>query len=84
MKEAKKPSHVKGVRDRCINFQMCPLCFGCRAYSSHDLKCRECKEENEKQNICNTELHKSDIINKMVSKSIIVVDEPIIFKNSRK
>lgn len=84
MQEPKKPSHVRGIRINCNKFEMCPLCYGCRAYTTSNLECEECLKENKKKNICNTELHKSDAINKLISKSIIIVNEPIIIKNARK
>ena len=80
MQEPKKPSHVRGVRVNCCNFQMCPLCYGCRAYSSSNLECEECAKENHKKNICNVKLHKADAINKLISKSVIIVNDSIDFK----
>lgn len=74
MKEAKQPSHVKGYKERCINYSMCPLCYGCRSYSSSDLNCKQC-EEDRKNNICDTKLHRADLIEKMISKTVIIVND---------
>ena len=47
---------VRGSKIKCINYQKCPLCYGCRRYSSIDPECRKCYEENKKFNICNKDL----------------------------
>ena len=36
---------VRGSKIKCINYQKCPLCYGCRRYSSIDPECRKCYEE---------------------------------------
>lgn len=63
MNKIKQPSDVRGNKISCINYQMCPVCYGCRAYDSRDINCRDCKEEDDKKgkkyNLCNTELHES-------------------------
>ena len=59
----KQYSSVRGNQIKCINYQGCPLCYGCRAYDSRDPECRECKLVNKQKskiyNICNTKLHES-------------------------
>lgn len=79
--EPKQPNQVRGNRIRCPKFIQCPLCYGCRAYSSHDLDCIECEKENKKKNICNKELHKDDVITKFITKNKISFDEKVIFKS---
>lgn len=81
IQEPKQPNHVRGNRIKCIKFIQCPLCYGCRAYSTHDLDCLNCVEENKKKNICNKELHKDDIISKFITKNKIEINEQIIFKS---
>lgn len=81
MQQPKQPSHVKGNKERCPKFIMCPLCYGCRAYSTHDIQCEECVNENKKKNICNKELHKDDVISNFITKNKIEIDEPISFES---
>lgn len=42
----KQPSSVRGNKIACINYQMCPACYGCRAYDSRDEDCRICQAED--------------------------------------
>lgn len=81
IQEPKQPNHVRGNRIKCPKFIQCPLCYGCRAYSTHDLDCIECEKENKKKNICNKELHKDDVITKFITKNVIKVDEKTIFQS---
>lgn len=81
MREAKTPSKVRGNRVGCMKFIQCPLCYGCRAYSTHDIECSECALENKKENICNTELHKTKLIGDFVGKRSIEVSESISFRS---
>lgn len=83
IKEPKKPSHVLGNQIKCLKFSQCPLCYGCRSYSSSDLDCIKCTEDS-KKNICNTTLHKSDLINNFITKTNIKFDEPIHFESNSK
>lgn len=72
--QRKKTRHSSlGARKNCINFSLCPFCYGCRAYNSSDLECRECYEDNAKYNICNTEKHKESIISKFIKKTNIKI-----------
>lgn len=80
MQQPKQPSHVRGNRVSCPKYIMCPLCYGCRSFSSHDLECRECEEENKKKNICNTELHKDDVVSNFITKTKIELEEPVTFE----
>lgn len=82
MQQPKQPSHVRGNRIRCPKYSMCPLCYGCRAYSTHDLECRECEEENKKRNICNKELHKDDIIADFITRNKTEITDSIQFESA--
>jgi len=81
IQEPKKPNQVRGNRIKCPKFIQCPICYGCRAYSTHDLDCIECLEESKKKNICNKELHKDDIITRFITKDKIEFKGKIIFKS---
>lgn len=84
----KQPSEVRGNKIRCINYQMCPLCYGCRAYDSRDPECLECKILDDKRgknyNICKKNLHESWKINKIITKTSLKIDEKIEFQNQRR
>ena len=71
----KQPASVRGNTIACINYQMCPACYGCRAYDSRDEDCRICKAEDAKRgkryNLCNKELHEEWKINKLITKTKI-------------
>ena len=71
----KQPAAVRGNKIACINYQMCPACYGCRAYDSRDEDCRICKAEDAKRgkryNLCNKELHEEWKINKLITKTKI-------------
>lgn len=79
----KQPSDVRGNKINCINFQMCPVCYGCRAYNSRDLECIECKSEDDKRNkrynLCNKELHEPWKINKLISKTKVNLNKDTTF-----
>lgn len=79
-KKAKTPSDVEGYKSNCLNFQRCPLCFGCRRYSSIDPACVLCKE-NSKINICNKDLHKDGVTAHMITKNKIKLSN-ISFENN--
>ena len=78
MNNIKQPSSVRGNKIYCINYQQCPLCYGCRAYDSRDPECYECKLEDDNRgknyNICNKELHEGWKINKIITKNKIILD----------
>ena len=71
----KQPASVRGNKIACINYQLCPACYGCRAYDSRDEDCRICKAEDAKRgkryNLCNKELHEEWKINKLITKTKI-------------
>lgn len=81
----KQPSDVRGNQIHCINYQMCPVCYGCRAYDSRDIECIECKTQDDirgkKYHICNKELHEPWKINKLITKNKILLDKNTIFEN---
>lgn len=81
MGAAKQPNKVRGNIIQCVNFQMCPLCYGCRNYDSRLEECQECWEdgirpgEKRNYNVCNTDLHESWKVNRMICKNTIEVDK---------
>lgn len=82
----KQPSSVRGNQIGCINYQMCPLCYGCRAYDSRDPECNECKlldtQRGRYYHICNKELHEEWKVNKIITKNVADVGTPYIeFEN---
>lgn len=81
----KQPRDVRGNQIKCINYQMCPVCYGCRAYDSRDPECIECKNlddvRGKKYHLCNKELHESWKINKLITKNQIKIEEKVIFEN---
>ncbi|MDY6152205.1 MAG: hypothetical protein SPI06_02230 [Terrisporobacter sp.] len=82
MKERKQPNKVYGKNHNCPNFIQCPICYGCRAYSSSNLMCKEC-EKDMKLNICsNKELHRTDLMSKLITKNKLnIEDKKIIFSS---
>lgn len=77
---AKQPNNVRGNQIGCINFQQCPVCFGCRAYDDRYEECRECYEQGidgtqRNFNVCNKELHESWKVNVMITKHTVELDE---------
>ena len=84
----KQYSSVRGNQIYCINYQGCPICYGCRAYDSRDPECYNCKLADDKMgrkyNICNKELHESWKINKIITRNKFKVNEDIKFKNGGK
>lgn len=83
----KQPSSVRGNKIACINYQMCPACYGCRAYDSRDEDCRICQAEDtqrgKRYNLCNKELHEEWKINKLITKTTINISD-IQFENGGK
>lgn len=83
----KQPADVRGNKIGCINYQMCPLCYGCRAYDSRDIECSECQQADAQRgryfNVCNKELHEEWKVNKIITKNVVEV--PFIeFENGSK
>lgn len=74
LKEAKQPNHVLGKKMNCPNFNQCPICYGCRSYTTTFVECEKCIA-NKKRDVCNTELHKSDLIEKLIRKDEIKFDK---------
>lgn len=71
---------VRGSKIKCVNYQRCPLCYGCRRYSSIDPECQICLLENKKQNICNVNLHRDEVTAKMITKENILLPGSLNFK----
>ena len=81
-KKAKTIHDVRGSLIKCVNFQKCPLCYGCRRYSSIDPDCKICLEQNKKNNICNKDIHRDDLAAKMITKDTIKFKTPIAFTSN--
>lgn len=64
----KTKNDARGAREMCINFDQCPMCYGCRNYNTRDIECEEC-ENSRKINICKTDLHRPDLIHKMITRT---------------
>lgn len=72
-KQQKNQNSARGAVVGCPNFSPCPLCYGCRNYSSAFLDCEECLNDNKKFNICNTELHQPDKVAMFITKQHTVL-----------
>lgn len=62
----KRPGDVRGRQINCPNFQMCPVCYGCRSYDTQFAECRECGKD--KKNICNKQRHRPDLMAKLITR----------------
>ena len=56
-----------GYQHNCVNYDPCPLCYGCRAYDPSWHKCRHC-EDDLKNNICNKQRHTVKLLNRMIGR----------------
>jgi len=72
MKRAKNRYDVWGVQHNCLNYEECPLCYGCRAYDSSYIKCQHCAE-NMKKNVCNKKKHTPKALTMMIQRPVIVL-----------
>lgn len=81
IKPQKNQNSSCGRKYNCINFQMCPLCYGCRRYNSTDPICQICIGDK-KTNICNKELHRDEVTASMITKNNIKL-ENISFISSK-
>lgn len=81
MQESKKPAHVLGNIIRCARYIQCPLCYGCRAYSSAYLECTQC-EANRKRDICKKDLHTDSIVSQFITKNKTEFNEEITFESN--
>lgn len=57
-----------GARNNCPNFDPCPLCFGCRNYTSYVIRCQKCKEDNQKDNLCKRDFHTERALSLMLKE----------------
>lgn len=73
---------VKGYQEKCVKYQKCPLCYGCRRYSSVDPDCIICFMEDKKNNICNVNLHRDEVTAKMITKENIILPGELQFKSA--
>lgn len=67
----KNVNSTVGAQKNCINFEPCPLCYGCRNYNSADIRCDECFEDK-KMNICRTDIHTISALNMMLKNKEII------------
>lgn len=65
----KNRNSARGAQIDCINFEMCPLCYGCRNYHYGDPDCQKCLQ-NKKVNLCNTQKHPASLIHRMITKQM--------------
>ena len=59
-----------GAKNGCVNFNPCPLCYGCRNYDSRYLACDVCAMDA-KKNICDTKKHTEEALLFMIHKDTI-------------
>lgn len=64
---------TEGYKHDCINYDPCPLCYGCRNYGIYPFSCDEICGSNHKKNICKIELHTPKNIAKMVRRQQIKI-----------
>lgn len=84
VRRPKQANQVRGNKINCINYQMCPICYGCRAFDNRDEDCIICMTEgdnsgNRNFNVCNTKLHEAWKVNNMISKNKIELKGEISF-----
>ena len=77
MAKQKTRHDVKGWQIDCVNYEMCPLCYGCRAYNPSHVKCVNKCGDDQRANICNTQRHRADLVAKMITKESIVVSSSV-------
>ena len=82
MMKSKQPADVLGNQIKCPNFNQCPLCYGCRNFSTSDLNCLQCLK-NKKKNICDTKKHNNNLISNFITKNKINIKEKINFKSNK-
>jgi hypothetical protein len=83
MLKQKTPNDVLGVRKQCINYQMCPICYGCRNYRHDDPDCKNCAKDA-KKNLCNTNSHRPELIDRMITKNVISMQDEVTFVSNIK
>lgn len=71
-KKQKTKDDVVGYIEQCLNFEACPLCYGCRNYDEGFMKCSACAV-NAKQNICDTSRHKAKLVAQMIKTETIKI-----------
>lgn len=68
-KDKIKTAHsAAGARKMCPNFKPCPLCYGCRNYSSKYIECDDCAKDI-KYNVCNTNKHNAKVLGIMIANN---------------
>jgi len=69
----KKPSDVQGYIINCIDFEPCPLCYGCRNYRTYMIKCVNRCSGNLKKDTCKTSLHTESILGRMIRRESYII-----------
>lgn len=72
MRRQKTRHSVWGAQHGCVNYQECPLCYGCRAYDSSYVKCQHCAEDM-KKNVCDRKKHTDKALAIMIQRPVIVL-----------
>lgn len=65
---------VLGWQIDCINFNPCPLCYGCRNYDESYVKCEKCAVDMS-FNVCNRKLHTEKALAMMIPRKRIDLDK---------
>ena len=71
----KTPKDTSGYRENCLQYNPCPLCYGCRNYGCYPFTCDDLCGRNKKINICKTQLHTPQNIAKMVRRNKIIISQ---------
>lgn len=69
----KTAAEVKGALINCKDFDPCPMCYGCRNFTTNRVKCINKCGVNEKFDTCNVSRHRPDLLARMITKERIVV-----------
>lgn len=69
----KSQADVMGTLINCKDYEPCPLCYGCRAYTPNRVKCINKCGTDAKFNTCNVTKHRADLLARMITRERIVV-----------
>jgi len=73
LNKQKTIADVKGSLINCKDFNPCPMCYGCRNFTTNRVRCVNKCGVNEKFDTCNTNRHRPDLLARMITKERIVV-----------
>lgn len=75
-KKNKTPYDTQGYKHNCVNYNPCPLCYGCRNYDASYAKCVNlCGSKNKKFNVCDRYKHRDDLLARMIKREVIDLDK---------